>query len=125
MILQSVLQLKKRLKELLSAGYALGGRQADNTVLSLFARLLETRVSFFKTFVNNLRTDRAHFSSESNAVSCQLHWLLPDARAHGKQVLNLAQQCRRTCVVEDTHLNIPKAPPPELNPGLPRDRRKY
>ena len=33
MILQSVLQLMKRLKELPSAGYALGGRQADNTVL--------------------------------------------------------------------------------------------
>ena len=45
-----------------------------------------------------------------------MHWLLPDARAHGKQVLNLAQQCRRTCVVEDTHLNIPKAPPPGIEP---------
>ena len=69
MILQIVLNLKKRLQELPSAGYALSGRKAEHT-----------------------------FYSASNAArrrclaNCTVFW--PHAEARGKQVRKMAQQGR-------------------------------
>ena len=100
MILQIVLNLKKRLQELPSAGYALSGRKAEHTFI-LQAMLLAGDVLPIALFFG------------------------PTQRHVASKVRKMAQQGRRTCVAEDTHLNSAKAPPPGMIPGLPRDRRKY
>ena len=80
MILQIVLNLKKRLQELPSAGYALSGRKAEHTFI-LQAMLLAGDVLPIALFFG------------------------PMQRHVASKVRKMAQQGRRTCVVEDTHLN--------------------
>ena len=92
MILQIVLNLKKRLQELPSAGYALSGRKAEHTFI-LQAMLLAGDVLPIALFFG------------------------PMQRHVASKVRKMAQQGRRTCVVEDTHLNKAKAPPPGTEPG--------
>ena len=91
MILQIVLNLKKRLQELPSAGYALRGRKAEHTFI-LQAMLLAGDVLPIALFFG------------------------PMQRHVASKVRKMAQQGRRTCVVEDTHLNKAKAPPAGIEP---------
>ena len=101
MILQIVLNLKKRLQELPSAGYALSGRKAEHTFI-LQAMLLAGDVLPIALFFG------------------------PMQRHVASKVRKMAQQGRRTLVSLRTLTSTkPKLRRRELSPGLPRDRRKY